>query len=411
MSDEVQSFTAEPQPEPEIEPSPSKLQPVPEPEPELEAVDGSSAGDVSDSANASGVTDGSSTSGGGSGDGGSDGSTEDGDKAPKKSKKAEKGGKAKRAKKPKDETPPGVLKRTESYLAGCETVSKDLSQLVSKFGRSVGQTVGARSLLSDNVKDIVEGKESANEELGLKQGGAVQSRPGEINDTVYECLRQFTMKLDGLTANAQSHEEAIKEAGNAIAAVQKHIKTTRETLKEYGKAESALRKTLVARKNFSGKVWKEPTLWPPDQWQATRAASGKDPTKQTESERVLDVCGRRFRQSCPSTGKWTMEARELAMKQFKEQVLKMNLSTHTPEFAKSKIYLGYVQEEAGRFGAAAESFQDALDALDEQSEILQEEAFWKVQVQETELRFEAMDKLGGEQVCIYPRYYCYTAAI
>ena len=212
---------------------------------------------------------------------------------------------------------------------------------------------------------------------------------------MYECLRQLTMKLDGLTANAQSHEEAIKEAAKAIAAIQKPIKTCRETLKEYGKAEAALRKTLLARKQCSGKLWKEPVLWPPEKWQATRAESGNYP--ETESERILDVCGRRFRQSCPAIGTWTMAARELAMEQFREQVLKMNLATHTPEFAKSRIYLGYVLEESGRFGDAAESFQDALDALDEQSENLQERLFWKVQQQEVELRFEAMDTLGAEQ--------------
>ena len=212
---------------------------------------------------------------------------------------------------------------------------------------------------------------------------------------MYECLRQFVMKLDGLTANAQSHEEAIKEASKAIAAIQKPIKTCRETVKEYGKAEAALRKTLLARKQCSGKLWKEPALWPPEKWQATRAASGNYP--ETESEGLLDVCGRRFRQSCPAAGAWSMAARELAMKQFREQVLKMSLATHTPEFAKSRIYLGYVLEEAGRFSDAAESFQDALDALDEQSENLQERPFWKVQQQEAELRFEAMDTLGAEQ--------------
>ncbi len=47
------------------------------------------------------------------------------------------------------------------------------------------------------------------------------------------------------------------------------------------------------------------------------------------------------------------------------------------------------------------SVSAALDALDEQSENLQEDEnapWWKAQQEESDARFEAMDTLGGEQV-------------
>lgn len=145
----------------------------------------------------------------------------------------------------------------------------------------------------------------------------------------------------------------------------------------------------------------KPTLWPPDTWQVTRTAAGKDPGRQTEAELALDEYAKRFRASCPSTGEmhWSIAERVRAMKQFMEQVEKMGLGVSgkdKPAYAKSKIYAGFVFEESGQFSLAAESFQDALDGLDEQSDNLQEEPFWQAQQNEADVRFEAMDVLGAE---------------
>jgi tetratricopeptide (TPR) repeat protein len=359
-------------------------QPEPEPEPEPE-LDGAAPA-AADASGASVATDGTDEGGTNTSATGSDATSSE---APADGKKPAKS--SKKSAKPKEaETPPDLLKRTEAYLGGCEAVSKELAALVTKFGRCVGMTVGSRALLGENLVECVRGEE------GGEDGG-------EMNSSVFECLNQFTMKLDGLTANARLHEEAIKKAGKLIAAVQKPAKTAKETAKEYSKAESALRKTLVARKEYKGKAWKEPRLWPPLKWQETRKACAQDPSKQGEAEKTLDAYGNRFWQSQPSTGKWSMKEREQGMKQFREQVDKMGLETspQSPAYAKSKIYMGYVYENAGFFGDAAESFQDALDALDEQSENLQEDEnapWWKAQQEESDARFEAMDTLGGEQV-------------
>ena len=115
----------------------------------------------------------------------------------------------------------------------------------------------------------------------------------------------------------------------------------------------------------------------------------------SETEQLLDTLAEAFLGSRPKQGTWPLKSRKTAATVFREEVQHRQPLSGAAD-AKSKIYMGYVLEEAGMFSDAAESFQDALEALEEQSENLQALPFWQVQFAATEARFDALDTLSAE---------------
>ena len=347
-----------PEPEPEPEPEP-KHAPEPEPEPEpAGSKAGSKAGSQADGSEQNTTLNSSLNTSAGSV--GSDGK-------PKKKK-----GRKKKEKPPKLRN---HQERVDEYIggnkkSGIRAVSDKLSEDVAELAQDMMSCINSRALFGENLADFVK---------------------GEMNESVFDALSQIVMKLDGLTVNAHEHEPKLKAASAALARVQKPAQAARDAAKEYQAAHKKLTGTLEKRKEGKGE-WKDPkvAIWPPKKW---KEAAERD--RPSETEQLLDTLAEAFLGSRPKQGTWPLKSRKAAAKVFKEEVTHRQPLSGAAD-AKSKIYMGYVLEEAGMFSDAAESFQDALEALEEQSENLQALPFWQVQFAATEARFDALDTLSAE---------------